>query len=106
MLFTQVVPSPWDRKTALTREYQADFKAAFPEADFSYGSLEGYVTLRALAEALRRAGRDLSHAGLRRALEGASYEVAGYRLRYTHEEHIGSTFVDTALVTREGRFRH
>ncbi|MBQ0960345.1 ABC transporter substrate-binding protein [Ideonella sp. 4Y11] len=106
MLFTQVVPSPWERKTALTREYQADFRAAFPDPEFSYGSLEGYLSVRALAEALRRSGRDLTRPGLVRALETASYEVAGFKLRYTREERIGSSFVDTALVTRDGRFRH
>ena len=105
-MFTQVVPSPWERKTALTREYQADLRAAFPEAEFSYGSLEGYLTLRVLAEGLRRAGRDLNRAGLMRALEAAPIEVGGYKLRYGHEDHPGSTFVDTALVTREGKFRH
>ncbi|MBQ0946537.1 hypothetical protein KAK07_24615 [Ideonella sp. 4Y16] len=62
--------------------------------------------MRALAEALRRSGRDLTRAGFVKALETASFEVAGFRLRYTREEHIGSTFVDTALVTRDGRFRH
>lgn len=106
MLFTQVVPSPWERKTALTREYQADFRAAFPDPEFSYGSLEGYLSVRALAEALRRSGRELTRPGFVRALETASLEVAGFKLRYTREERIGSTFVDTALVTRDGRFRH
>lgn len=106
MVFTQVVPSPWERKTALTREYQTAFRQAFADQDFSYGSLEGYLTTRALAEALRRAGRDLSRAGLLKALGEASFDIAGYKLRYTPEEHIGSTFVDTAIVDREGRFRH
>jgi branched-chain amino acid transport system substrate-binding protein len=106
MLFTQVVPSPWERKTALTRDYQADFRAAFPDPDFSYGSLEGYLSTRALAEALRRCGRDLSRPAFVRTLEAAAFEVAGFKLRYTREERIGSSFVDTALVTRDGRFRH
>lgn len=106
MVFTQVVPSPWERKTQLTREYQDAFRLAFKEPDFSYGSLEGYVTLRALAEALRRAGSDLSRPALLKALADASLDIAGFKLRYQGDEHIGSTFVDMAIVTREGRFRH
>lgn len=106
MLFTQVVPSPWERKTVLTREYQADFRAAFPDPDFSYGSLEGYLSTRALAEALRRCGRELTRPVFVRTLETAAFEVAGFKLRYTREEHVGSSFVDTALVMRDGRFRH
>ncbi|MBT9597612.1 MAG: ABC transporter substrate-binding protein [Vitreoscilla sp.] len=106
MVFTQVVPSPWERKTALTRDYQDAFRAAFNDQEFSYGSLEGYVTLRALAESLRRAGPDLSRASLLRALADVSFDIAGFRLRYNGAEHVGSTYVDTAIVTREGRFRH
>lgn len=106
MVFAQVVPSPWERKTALTRAYQTHFKAAFPDQAFSYGSLEGYLTARALAEALRRAGRDLSRPALLRSLSGAHLDIEGFRLAYGDTEHTGSTFVDTALVTADGRFRH
>ncbi|MDT7836064.1 ABC transporter substrate-binding protein [Aquabacterium sp. OR-4] len=106
MVFTQVVPSPWERKTALTREYQAAFRAAFSDQDFSYGSLEGYLTTRALAEALKRPGRKLSRASLLQALADASFDIAGFKFRYTATEHTGSGFVDTAIVDRDGRFRH
>jgi len=106
MLFTQVVPSPWERKSALTRDYQVAFHNAFKDQGFSYGSLEGYVTLRALAEALRKTGRDLSRPALLHALGDAQFDIAGYKLRYQGSEHTGSTFVDTAIVTREGKFRH
>lgn len=106
MVFTQVVPSPWERKTALTRAYQAAFRAQFPDQDFSYGSLEGYVSLHALAEALRRAGRQLSRSSLLASLADASFDISGYKLRYSATEHTGSSFVDTAIVDRDGRFRH
>lgn len=106
MVFTQVMPSPWERKTALTRAYQDAFRAVYKDQDFSYGSLEGYTTLRALAESLRRAGNDLTRPGLLKALADVSFDIAGFKLRYHGDEHVGSTFVDTAVVTREGRFRH
>jgi ABC-type branched-subunit amino acid transport system substrate-binding protein len=106
MVFTQVVPSPWERKTALTRQYQEAFGAAFSGQPFSYGSLEGYVTLLALAEALKRAGRNLTRPALLKALSDASFDIAGYKLRYRSGEHTGATFVDTAIVTKDGQFRH
>jgi ABC-type branched-subunit amino acid transport system substrate-binding protein len=106
MVFTQVVPSPWERKTALTREYQDAFSAAFTAQPFSYGSLEGYVTLMALAEALKRTGRALTRPALLKTLGDARLDIAGYKLQYRDDEHVGSTFVDTAIVTREGKFRH
>ena len=51
MVFSQVVPSPWQRKTAITREYQEEFERHLPGQAFSYGSLEGYITAKALVAA-------------------------------------------------------
>ena len=56
MVSSQVVPSPWSRTSAIGREYQAAFRSAFPERAFSYGSLEGYLTAKALVSALTLAG--------------------------------------------------
>ena len=53
IIFSQVVPSPWERKTAITREYQEEFARLKPGQEFSYGSLEGYITAKALVLALR-----------------------------------------------------
>lgn len=106
MLFTQIVPSPWERKSALTREYQEAFRASFRDQPFSYSSLEGYVSTRALAEALRRAGAQPSRASFLAGLASADLDIAGYALRYRTGEHSGSSFVDTAIVTADGRFRH
>lgn len=106
MVFTQVVPSPWERKTALTRQYQQAFGAAFSGQPFSYGSLEGYTTTLVLAEALKRAGRALTRPALLNALSDAKFDIAGYKVSYRQGDHVGSTFVDTAIVTRDGTFRH
>jgi ABC-type branched-subunit amino acid transport system substrate-binding protein len=35
MVFSQVVPSPWERKTSITREYQDEFAKARPGEEFS-----------------------------------------------------------------------
>ncbi len=104
MVFSQVMPSPWARKTALTREYQAALAARFPGRAFSYGSLEGYATAKALVAVLRQAGGDLTRSSLLRALRGGDFDLGGLRVRYRNGDHEGSTFVDLAMVTREGRF--
>jgi branched-chain amino acid transport system substrate-binding protein len=104
MVFSQVMPSPWARKTALTREYQAALAARFPGRTFSYGSLEGYATAKALVAVLRQAGSDLTRSSLLRALRGGDFDLGGLRVRYRNGDHEGSTFVDLAMVTREGRF--
>jgi ABC-type branched-subunit amino acid transport system substrate-binding protein len=102
----QVVPSPWERKHEITREYQDAMLRADPKAQFSYGSLEGYMTAKTLVMALRAAGRDPSRASLVRALEGGAFDLGGIKLVYSSAEHQGSRFVDLSMVARDGRFVH
>jgi branched-chain amino acid transport system substrate-binding protein len=104
MVFSQVVPNPWARKTAITREYQEAFARVHPGRGFSYGSLEGYLTAKALVAALRQAGAQPSRAALVKALEKSDLDLGGVKVRYRPGDHTGSTFVDLALVTRDGRF--
>lgn len=104
MVFAQIVPSPFARKTALTREYQARWRAAFADAPFSYGSLEGYMTAKALVAALRAAGPAPTRASLLTALQDFETDLGGVPLRYRGQEHDGSRFVDLSMVGRDGRF--
>ncbi len=106
MIFAQVMPSPWERKTAITRAYQDAFKAHKPGEDFSYGSLEGYMTARALVEALRRAGPNPTRESFVAGLKDADLQIEGLKLSYRDGVHTGLPLVDLAIVTREGRFRH
>jgi branched-chain amino acid transport system substrate-binding protein len=108
MVFAQVVPSPWERKSAITREYQEEFARHKPGQQFSYGSLEGYITAKALVAALRLAGPKPTRESFVRGLYGAgSVDVSeGLRATYAPGEHTGLTLVDLAIVTREGKFRH
>ncbi|QKO23128.1 ABC transporter substrate-binding protein [Rhodoferax sp. BAB1] len=107
MLFAQVLPSPWERKTELTREYQEAFKRLKPGVDFSYGSLEGYMTAKALVAALRGAGpnptRESFVSGIYKA---GSLDLTGLRAGYQPGDHAGLKLVDLALYTRDNRFRH
>ena len=108
MVFSQVVTSPWERKSALTREYQEVFAAEKPGQEFSYGSLEGFLTAKALVMALRLAGPQPTRETLVRGLHGADGLVLadGLRLVYKPGEHTGLTMVDLAIVTRDLKFRH
>lgn len=104
MVFAQVVPNPWAGKTALVREYQQNYRKALPDTPFSYGSLEGYATAKALVAALRLTGKTPTRAGLLAALQNFDTDLGGLTVRYRKGEHTGSSFVDLALVSREGRF--
>ncbi|MEI8157040.1 MAG: ABC transporter substrate-binding protein [Burkholderiales bacterium] len=106
MVFSQVVPSPWERKTSITREYQDEFAKARPGDEFSYGSLEGYVTAKALVMALRLAGPNPTREGFLLALDGARMDLNGLKAVYDRDLHQGLNFVDLSIVTRESKFRH
>jgi branched-chain amino acid transport system substrate-binding protein len=106
MIFAQVVPSPWERKTSIAREYQEEFTRFKPGQDFSYGSLEGYMTAKALVAALKLAGPSPTREGFTDALQNATLDINGMRASYSTTHHQGLAFVDLALVTRELKFRH
>jgi branched-chain amino acid transport system substrate-binding protein len=106
MLFAQVVPSPWERKREITREYQEAARHANAEPVFTYGGMEGFMTAKALVLALRAAGRDLTRASLVRSLETGQFDLGGLTSRYRAGNHEGSHFVDLSMVARDGRFLH
>ena len=108
MVFAQVVPSPWERKSAITREYQEEFRRQRPQEPFSYGSLEGFLTAKALVTALRQAGPHPTRESFVKGVYAAGgLDLAdGLRASYAPGEHKGLTTVDLAIVTREGKFRH
>ena len=106
MIFAQVVPSPWERKTSITREYQEEFTRFKPGQDFSYGSLEGYITAKALVAALKLAGPSPTREGFTSALQGATLDINGLPVVYDKANHQGMSFVDLSLVTRDSKFRH
>lgn len=107
MVFSQVLPSPWERKTALVREYQERFATYKPEKDFSYGSLEGYLTAKVLVAALRLAGPNPTRESLVKGLDAAgNIDVNGLQIRYQEGNHAGMSLVDLSIVTRDGKFLH
>lgn len=107
MVFAQVVPSPWQRKHEIAREYQAAVREAGGKHELSYGGLEGFMTAKALVLALRATGKDLTRAGLVRTLESTpAFELGGVRVSYAPGNHEGSHFVDLSLVSRDGQFIH
>jgi branched-chain amino acid transport system substrate-binding protein len=106
IVFSQVVPSPWEKKAAITREYQEEFAKAKPGQEFSYGSLEGYLTAKALVLALKQAGPNLTRESFVSSLNNASFDLNGMKINYQPGSHQGLAFVDLSIVNRDGKFRH
>jgi ABC-type branched-subunit amino acid transport system substrate-binding protein len=86
------------------REYQLNYRKALPDTPFSYGSLEGYATAKTLVLALRAAGKQPTRASLLATLQNFDADLGGLTVRYRKGDHTGSSFVDLALVSRDGRF--
>jgi branched-chain amino acid transport system substrate-binding protein len=106
MIFAQVVPSPWQRKRAITRHYQEAFARFTPGAAYSYGSLEGYITGRALIEALKRAGTQPTRSSFVEGLRNAELNVEGLRIKFDEHHHTGLDLVDLTIYSRNGTFIH
>jgi ABC-type branched-subunit amino acid transport system substrate-binding protein len=105
LIFTQVVPFPWAVGIPLVKEYQQALAKATSGAEPSFSSLEGYVNAKVLVAALRAAGKDVSRAGITRALEGlGTIDLGGITVTFAPGTHTGSTFVDTVIVAGDGRF--
>jgi len=105
MVFSQIVPNPQSGKTALAREYQKAMVLKHPGMPFSYGTLEGYMTAKALLLALRAAGPTPTPASLVAGAEGIDkVDLGGLSLSWKKGDHSGCSFVDLAMVGRDGRF--
>lgn len=106
IVMTQVVPSVSNNTVPIVREYQRASDKLFGKKDYSYTSLESYIAAKALVEAIRRAGRDVTRASVLRALDGlGAYDTGGYTVTFTASDHNGSSFVALTILSRDLKFR-
>jgi branched-chain amino acid transport system substrate-binding protein len=89
VVISQVVPSPYDDSSTVVRAYQADMRAV-GFTDFTYMSLEGYMSSLALVAGLRGAGAVLTEDSLVAALEHLSIDVKGFPIRFSQESRQGN----------------
>jgi branched-chain amino acid transport system substrate-binding protein len=106
IIFTQVVPFPWGVVPSIVGEYRSAMKRHAPDDELSFSGFEGYLNARLLVAGLKLAGKNPGSEGLVNALENAGeIDLGGYRVHYSRNSRVGSTFVDTVLARRDGRFR-
>lgn len=103
LAITQVIPPPWRSQDALVRDFSAASTRAGTPADYEH--FYGYLNLRILLEALKRAGRGVTPAKLVSTLEGMNrVDLGGYTLSFSAGNHHGSSYVDSTIVGPGGRF--
>jgi ABC-type branched-subunit amino acid transport system substrate-binding protein len=103
-VFAQVVPLPTKRNLRIVKDYQRDYLARFPGAQFSFTSLEGYIAARTLVEGLKRTGAQPNRERLVRALETVKMDIGDFWIDFTDRNHNGSRFVDLTIVNKDGQF--
>lgn len=106
VVMTQVVPSVSNNTVPIVREYQQASDKLLGKKDYSYTSLESYIAMKALVEAIRRAGRDVTRESVLRSLDGlGALDTGGYSVTFSPSNHNGSSFVALTILSRNLTFR-
>ncbi|QEL64545.1 hypothetical protein OTERR_10690 [Oryzomicrobium terrae] len=99
---SQVMPYPWNEATPVVREYQR--LMGKQQAKYSYYGIEAYITAKLLVETLRKQGKDLTREKLVTTLESlGNYDLGGYRVGFSPNDHGGSRYVDLTVIGSGGR---
>jgi len=102
VVVSQVVPSPRSSATPIVKEYLAAIDNS--DQSPSYESLEGFIAAKALAEAVRRAGKGADKAGLQRAMATMTdYDVGGFRINLRAGVRDSVRAIDLVTITPDGK---
>lgn len=103
----QVTPNPYRVSSKLSKEFrEVQAKSGEPGVPVSYAMMEGFITAKVIAEAVRRAGAKLNREGLAAALESIdNVDLGGYTVGYRPGQRMGSRFVELSIVSAAGKIR-
>jgi branched-chain amino acid transport system substrate-binding protein len=103
---SQVMPFPFQPKSAIAREFLAAVQRGGADYKANYSSIEGYVAAKVLVEGLRRAGKGATRDGLITGLESIQgFDLGGLMVNYNARNHVASHFVDLTMLTAYGNVR-
>ena len=106
LVVSETMPFPWAATSKLIEDYQAAMKS-INQTEYSYASVQGFLTAKVFVEGLRRAGKNLSREKFIASLEGMSrVDFGGYQIDFSPTNHNGSKYVDLTVLDKEGKFRH
>lgn len=104
VVVTSVVPFPWSQSSPLAKEYRGTMQRAGYD-NLSFLGFEGYINVRVVVEALRRAGRDLTRQKFINALENMrSVNLGGFEVGFSRDSHQGSRYVELTIIGPHEKF--
>ena len=106
VVVTQVVPFPGDMSIPLVAQYQKALKAANPDAQIGFVSLEGYMVGRLVIEALGKVKGPVTRAGLLSTIkEVGTFDLGGITLAYGPDDNQGMDQVFFTVIRADGSFK-
>jgi ABC-type branched-subunit amino acid transport system substrate-binding protein len=105
VLVTQVVPFPFDNSLPLVAAYQKAVKAALPDAQPGFVSLEGYIVGRTVIAALGKIEGEPTRKALLEQLTAGQYDLDGFLLSFGPNKNQGSDAVYLTVIGPDGRFK-
>ncbi len=107
VVVAQVVPPYSQASIPVVKEYQAAIEKQLGKKDYSFTSLEAYISAKVLVEGIRRAGPNLTRESLLKSLDSMqNVDVGGYSVSFNPKDHNGSKFVELTAISRAGRFAY
>ena len=104
-VITQVVPSPFDEKLEIVKNYKKAIADYDPEATLGYVSLEGYVAGQLAIKILEKAGDEPTREGFIDAVsELGALDLGGLRLNYGPEDNQGMDVIYGTKLSGDGKF--
>ena len=86
------------------KEYQQLYAASTGKDDYSFTSLEGFLSAKVLVEGLRRAGPALTRDKFITAMETMrDVDLGGFLVTFTPTNHSGSRFVELTVIGKDER---
>jgi ABC-type branched-subunit amino acid transport system substrate-binding protein len=104
VMISQVMPSPWNKKMALNKEYTQLYLSK-PGREPGFSSLEGFIAAKAFTKGLERAGTHLTRASFKDGMESLNgADLGGFTLKFSPVNHEASDYVELTVIRQDGTF--
>ena len=106
VMISQVMPSPWNDKLALIKEYKKLYLTK-PGRNQGFVSLEGFIAAKVFVQGLEGAGANLTRASFTKAIETAGpIDTGGFVLKFSPTNHNASDYVELTVIRNDGTFMY